>query len=95
MVHAVQNEFVSKNLIANQDKINTIIEHHIGEILERVLVNRTASEKAHISECLAGDNFFNLTDKQIPKRNPMCVPDVKLKQFMFTLKKMKTKLGIT
>ena len=25
---------------------------------------------------------------------PMCVPDVKLKQFIFTLRKMKTKLGI-
>jgi hypothetical protein len=66
-VHSVKNEFVFKTLKSNQPSINIIIEHHISEILEKVLIDRTAAEKNHISKCLAGETFFNLTDKQIPK----------------------------
>ena len=38
-------------------------------------------------------NVFKLLSKDVYYL-PMCVPDVKLKQFIFTLRKMKTKLGI-
>ena len=37
------------------------------DLKEKVLIKRNATKKAHISECLTGDSFFYLTDKQIPK----------------------------
>ena len=47
-------------------EMHGFIESHIHSILECSLIRHVEAEKKHITECLRGDSFFNLTKFTIP-----------------------------
>ena len=69
-VNGVQNGYVRNTLASNLDRIHLFIESHIHDVLEDTLWRHSENEKQHITDCLNGDSFFNLTTIKIPEKTP-------------------------